>query len=163
MKKFLIASSVICMFGAFAPVAWASDSVQRPIVPTHTHSDGTYSMADPYSSPHIGSHHLEIQSSIQVNRDVLKEAYDASREAYTKKLENYAKITARDAQKNIAAAHPKMNVEGVQLRNIKTNLVYIGMAVSDSERYLVIVDAGNGKILMDRELPTHHTRVFANH
>jgi|GEM_PF-2472055 len=165
MKKFLLTGSMICVFGTCMPMAWASDAVSHPATPahTHTHTDGVYSVQEPYSSPHLESHRLQIQSSIQVNRDVLQEAYMASREAYTKKLEKYAKITSRDAQKEISAAHPKMNVENVQLRNIKTSLVYIGLATSDSDKYLVIVDAGNGNVLLDRELPTHHTRVFSNH
>jgi hypothetical protein len=164
MKRWIMTASMVCLFGSSVPMAWASDGLQRPSTPAHSHTDGVYSVAaEPYSEPHRTAHHWDIQSSIQVDRSVLKEAYTASREAYTKKLEKYAKLTPREAQKKVAATHPKMNVENVQLRNIKTSLVYMGFAIGDQDKYLVVIDAGNGKVLMDRQLPTHHTRVFSNH
>lgn len=164
MKKWIMTASMLCLFGASAPMAWASDGLQRPSTPAHAHADGVYSVtAEPFTEPHHTAHHWDIQSSIQVDRSVLKEAYMASRDAYTKKLQKYAKLTPREAQKKIAAAHPKMNIENIQLRNIRTSLVYMGLAVNDEDKYLVIIDAGNGKVLMDRELPTHHTRVFSDH
>ncbi|WP_229776393.1 PepSY domain-containing protein [Alicyclobacillus cellulosilyticus] len=107
-------------------------------------------------------HHFEIRSSVQVPREALREAYEASRAAYTQKLARFAKCTPSDAAKAVAAAHPGMKVETVQLRNIRTNLVYVAIAEDDEDRYLVIVDAGNGKILLDRPIPTHHERVFAD-
>ncbi len=160
MKKWLAAGSVIGMVWLCAPVALASDGVQHPSAPAHSGTD-VRSINEGYNDRAPGQHPFDVQSSIQVNHDVLKEAYMASRDAYTKKLQKYAKISADQAKKQVAAAHPKMNVEHVQLRNIRTNLVYMGLAVDDTDRYLVVVDAGNGKILMDRHLPSHHTRVFA--
>ncbi|QQE77648.1 hypothetical protein [Alicyclobacillus sp. SO9] len=162
MKKFMTMGALLCVLGANAPVALANSSVQQTSS-AHSHADGVYSVAaEPFTSPHHTTHNWQIESSIQVSRSVLKEAYLASREAYTKKLEKYAKVTPRDAQKKISATHPKMNIEHVQLRNIRTSLVYMGLAVSDQDKYLVIIDAGNGKVLMDRQLPTHHTRVFSD-
>lgn len=160
MKRWLVAGSMVGMMCLCVPAAFASDGVQHPSTPAHSGTD-VRSINDGYSHSHSGQHPFDVQSSIQVNHDVLKEAYMASRDAYTKKLQKYAKITTTQAQKQVAAAHPKMNVEHVQLRNIRTSLVYVGLAVDDTDKYLVVVDAGNGKILLDRHLPTHHTRVFA--
>jgi uncharacterized membrane protein YkoI len=94
---------------------------------------------------------------------VLRDAYEASREAYTKKLQKYAKCTPRQAQEAVAKAHPGLKVENLQLRNIKTSLVYVAFAEDDEDRFVVIVDAGDGKILLDRPVPTRHERVFAEH
>ncbi|WP_081841207.1 PepSY domain-containing protein [Alicyclobacillus macrosporangiidus] len=107
-------------------------------------------------------HQFDVKSSVQVSRQDLREAYEASRDAYTKKLQKFAKCSPHDAEKAVAAAHPGMKVTHLQLRNIRTNLVYIGIAEDDEDKYLVIVDAGNGKVLLDRELPTHHEKVFAD-
>ncbi|SFU50754.1 PepSY domain-containing protein [Alicyclobacillus macrosporangiidus] len=107
-------------------------------------------------------HHFDVKSSVQVSRQDLREAYEASRDAYTRKLQKFAKCSPRDAEKAVAAAHPGLKVTHLQLRNIRTNLVYTGIAEDDEDKYLVIVDAGNGKVLLDRELPTHHEKVFAD-
>ncbi|MCL6548684.1 MAG: hypothetical protein K6T30_07220 [Alicyclobacillus sp.] len=107
------------------------------------------------------THHWNIRSSVQVSRDTLREAYIASREAYTKKLQKYAKCTPQDAEKAVKAAHPGMKIGNLQLRNIRTNLVYMAVVEDDEDKFLVIVDAGNCKVLLDRPIPTHHERVFA--
>lgn len=108
-------------------------------------------------------HNIEVNSSVQVSREVLRDAYKASRDAYTQKLQKYAKLSPANAEKAVKSAHPGMKVEGMQLRNIRTSLVYVGVVSDDQDKYLVIVDAGNGKVLMDRRLETHHERVFATH
>lgn len=115
------------------------------------------------ASTMMPSHQIEVPSSVQVSRDVLREAYQASRDAYTKKLQKYAKVSPEQAKKAVISAHPGMKVEGLQLRNIRTSLIYASVVSDDQDKYLVIVDAGNGKILMDRRLETHHERVFASH
>lgn len=108
-------------------------------------------------------HQLELKSSVQVDRQVLRDAYEASRTAYTQKLQKYAKCSLVTAKQSVVAAHPGMKVEGLQLRNIRTSLVYVSVVSDDQDKYLVVVDAGNGKVLMDRRLQTHHERVFAGH
>jgi uncharacterized membrane protein YkoI len=108
-------------------------------------------------------HHWDIRSSVQVSRDALRDAYVASRDAYTKKLKKYAKCTEKDAEKAVSAEHPGMKVQDIQLRNIRTSLVYMAVVADDEEKFLVVVDAGNGKILMDKPMPTHHEKVFAEH
>ncbi|MCL6444861.1 MAG: hypothetical protein K6T83_15645 [Alicyclobacillus sp.] len=120
-------------------------------------------MRDPdfrYAAP---AHRIDIRSSVQVSREALREAYTASRDAYTQKLKKYAKCSPKEAEKAVAAAHPGMTIDTVQLRNIRTNLVYMGIVEDNEDKYLVIVDAGNGKVLLDRPLPSHHERVFAEH
>ncbi|MCL6593304.1 MAG: PepSY domain-containing protein [Alicyclobacillus sp.] len=109
------------------------------------------------------AHPVDVRSSVQVSRQDLRDAYQAAREAYTKKLQKFAKCSQKDAEKAMSAAHPGMKIRAVQLRNIRTNLVYMGIAEDDEDRYLVVVDAGNGKVLLDRQLSTHHERAFAEH
>lgn len=159
MKKWLAACTMLGVVSLCTPVAFASDGVQHPSTPIHSHAD--VRSIDNHDMPHPDKHEFDVKSSVQVDRNILREAYQASHEAYTKKLAKYAKITPAQAKKQITAAHPKMNIDKVQLRNIRTSLVYMGLAVDDTERYLVVVDAGNGKVLLDRHLPSHHTRVFA--
>ncbi|QRF24757.1 hypothetical protein FY534_11130 [Alicyclobacillus sp. TC] len=114
----------------------------------------------PADAPEPGRR-FEIQSSVQVPRDALRQAFEASQKAYTEKLQKFAKISAAQAQKVVISEHPGMKVAELQLRNIRTSLVYMAIIEDDEDKYLVVVDAGNGKILMDKPLPTHHTKVFA--
>lgn len=113
------------------------------------------------SEPGHPAHRLEINSSVQVSREALRAAFLASREAYTKKLQKYAKCSPSEAKKVIESAHPNMKIDNLELRNIRTNLVYMATAENDDNRFLVVIDAGNAKVLLDRPLPTHHERVFA--
>ncbi|AEJ44237.1 hypothetical protein TC41_2336 [Alicyclobacillus acidocaldarius subsp. acidocaldarius Tc-4-1] len=117
--------------------------------------------AEPNAPVNGPSHQFEIHSSVQVSREILREAYQASHDAYTKKLQKYAKCTEAQARKAVMSEHPGCKIEDIQLRNIRTNLVYMAIARDDEDKYLVIVDAGNGNILLDRRIPTHHERVFA--
>ncbi|MCL6632662.1 MAG: PepSY domain-containing protein [Alicyclobacillus herbarius] len=161
MRKWLLATSVCLMMGSVIPVAWAGDGLWRHVPSTHYHGTVRAVTGHPFVEPTDGTHAWQLRSSVRVSRQVLREAYMASRNAYTQKLQKYAKVTAAQAEKAISQAHPGMKVEDVQLRNIRTDLVYTGIAQDDEERYLVIVDAGNGKLLLDKPLPTHHQRVFS--
>ena len=159
MKKWIIGISTLTLLSLTIPAAWAGDGLQR-------HSPATH----PTLVPTIGevqdqptAHRWDVRSSVQVSRTDLRAAYEASRTAYTQKLQKFTKCTPTEAQKSVAAAHPDMKASTVQLRNIKTNLVYVAFAEDDEDRYLVIVDAGNGKVLLDKPLPTHHERVFGEH
>lgn len=162
MKKWLLGVSTIGVLSLSIPTALAADGLQRPHtaagIPTDLQPTNGPEF-DPNAKQHM--HHMEVRSSVQVTRESLRDAYEASREAYTKKLQKYAKCSTKDAQKAVAAAHPGMKMTELQLRNIRTNLVYVATTEDDSDKYLVIVDAGNGKVLMDRQLPTHHEKVFA--
>ncbi|WP_067927958.1 PepSY domain-containing protein [Alicyclobacillus shizuokensis] len=161
MKKWLLTTSAVVMMGSAIPIAWAGDGLWRHVPSTHAHSSARAVAGGPFAGHADVQHDWQLRSSVRVSRQVLREAYLASRAVYTEKLQKYAKVTPSQAKKAIAQAHPGMKVEDVQLRNIRTDLVYTGLAQDDEERYLVIVDAGNGKLLLDRLLPTHHERVFS--
>ncbi len=174
MKNWLLrilgVSLVSCMAFSVAPT-WADDGFARqiPSRPFHQrHLPPDHHASQPITSPQSteteqSMHRWDIRSSVQVSRDALRDAYIASREAYTKKLRKYAKCSEHDAEKSVSAEHPGMKIQDIQLRNIRTSLVYMAIVADDDEKYLVVVDAGNGKILMDKPIPTHHEKVFAEH
>lgn len=180
MKKWITGATAMLCLMASSPPALAADVLWRH----HSSPAGAPASARPVSSPLAGpvvnahrgasaapaapaddhtGHASDIRSSVQLSRGVLREAYVASREAYTGKLQKYAKCSPAQAKKAVLAAHPGMKVEDIQLRNIRTNLVYMAIAEDDQDKFFVVVDAGNGKVLMDRPLPTHHERVFSQH
>jgi hypothetical protein len=180
MKKWMIGTAAMVCLMASTPPVWAADSLwrhhsspaggraeMRAVSNPGTATPAAAKVVAPTDAPvmpedHAG-HGSDIKSSVQLSRSVLREAYLASREAYTEKLQKYAKCTPADAKKAVLEAHPGMKVDDIQLRNIRTNLVYMAIAENDEDKFFVVVDAGNGKLLMDRPLPTHHERVFSQH
>lgn len=168
MKRLLTLSAALCSLTMTTPVALAADGLRpsQTVQSTVTQPNSSLTTTNTQSPSNVDEHgsgrDWSVRSSVQVTRDALREAYLASRDAYTNKLKKYAKCTPAAAKKAISAAHPGMKVEDVQLRNIRTSLVYVGVAEDEEDRYVVIVDAGNGKVLMDRPVPTHQERVFAN-
>lgn len=146
-----------------------TEGVGKPVAAFQARTEAQLHMRDvnfdAASTPADGpaEHSPDIRSSVQLSRNVLREAYLASRQAYTSKLQKYAKCTPAQAQKAVLEAHPGMKVEDVQLRNMRTNLVYMAIAEDDQDKFFVVIDAGNGRVLMDRPLPTRHERVFSDH
>ncbi|MDQ0189244.1 hypothetical protein JI721_11905 [Alicyclobacillus cycloheptanicus] len=177
MKKWMMGTAALVCLVASTPSAWAADSLWRHhSSPAGGHAEmravaqstgAVVGRVAPTSGPEMSDEHpghgSDIKSSVQLSRSVLREAYVASRAAYTEKLQKYAKCSTAEAKKAVLAAHPGMKVDDIQLRNIRTNLVYMAIAENDQDKFFVVVDAGNGKILMDRPLPTHHERVFSQH
>ncbi|MCF8564980.1 PepSY domain-containing protein [Alicyclobacillus tolerans] len=163
MKKWVLGISTVGMLVMSSPSAFASEALQsRHSEASMAHGDVQAVTMDPGEARDAGAaHHWDVHSSVQVSRETLRDAFQAGRDAYTHKLQKYAKCSPGEAKKAVLAAHPKMKVETLQLRNIRTNLVYMAIAADDENKYMVIVDAGNGKVLLDRPLPTHHERVFA--
>lgn len=163
MKKWLIGASLAGTVLLSTGSAFASDNLQQQ----RHHSLHTRTSVEPVDgkiretdSP--SDHRWDVKSSVQVSRETLRDAYRASQNAYTGKLQKYAKCSAKEAEKAIVSEHPGMKVGDVQLRNIRTNLVYIGIVSDEEDRFLVVVDAGNCKVLMDKPLATHHEHVFAD-
>ncbi len=94
-----------------------------------------------------------LQSSIQISQDVTQKAAKAGRDAYNAVLQPYAKISP-DAAKLVAQKQfPGTTVMDVGLHAVHNNLVYLVLLTKDNTRYLVVVDAGNEKILSTREMP----------
>lgn len=163
MKHWLVASSFLGLMALSIPQALAAphSGMDYRHGMMHLHRSLYPVSASMQPVDESSGRRWEVQSSVQVPREALKEAYKASQQAYTEKLKKYAKYPLKDAQKAVAAEHPGMKIQEIQLRNIRTSLVYMAIAEDDDDKYLVVVDAGNGKILMDKPLPTHHTKVFA--
>ncbi|GMA65358.1 hypothetical protein NZD89_07890 [Alicyclobacillus fastidiosus] len=162
MKKWLVSLSVIGCLTCTTCTVFAADGSSHPkTTPTHTTLHPVTANVQSTEGPNIHDWG-DIKSSVQVTRDTLRAAYQASHDAYTKKLQKYAKCSPSAAKKAVVAEHPGMTVDDIQLRNIRTNLVYMSIVRDDEDKYLVVVDAGNGSILVDKRLPTHNERVFAN-
>lgn len=164
MKALIVTASLIGAVTMSSQIAWASDT----ITPTRHHhaSHQTEAMVPVHAPVTVPTdaqsiRRFDVKSSVQVSRDVLRDAYQASQDAYTSRLQKYAKCSEKDAKKAILAEHPGMKLIDVQLRNIRTNLVYLGMVGDDDDRFLVVIDAGNGNVLMDKPLASHHERVFS--
>lgn len=163
MKKWLIGASLVGSLMAGCGPVYAAAAATNGVngaaeAPSHVYPVS----ADVGSAGMGGAHQFDVKSSVQVSRETLRDAYQASHDAYTKKLQRYAKCSESDAKKAVLAEHPGTKIEELQLRNIRTSLVYMAIARDDEDKYLVIVDAGNGNILMDRRVPTHHEQVFAD-
>lgn len=160
-KGLLLTTATAWSLSLGLPTVWAGEHLQQSgIAPTQTSATSAVDFSD--GAEHANAREWDVQSSVQVTRDTLRSAYDASRTAYTDQLKKYAKCSQSDATKAITKAHPGMNISHVQLRNIRTSLVYVGVAQDDEDRYLCVVDAGNAKLLLDKPLPTHHERVFSD-
>ena len=158
MKTWLVSVSAVSLLSLSGPTVAMANSGTAAVTAIPAPQTTGQPMSSDASRP---DRQFEVNSSVQVSREVLREAYMASRDAYTNKLQKYAKCSPAEANKAIASAHPKMKIENFQLRNVRTSLVYMATAENDEDRFLVIVDAGNGKVLLDRPIPTHHERVFA--
>lgn len=163
MKKWLIGMSLAGTIACSASPVFALDLPPRHQPARESRTNLHPVSADIQNTDGPNTHQFEVKSSVQVSRETLRDAYIASHDAYTKKLQKYAKCSERDAKKAVLNEHPGMKIEEFQLRNIRTSLVYMAIARDDEDKYLVIVDAGNGQILLDRRVPTHHERVFATH
>jgi len=159
VKRLLFTTAAAWSLSLALPTVWAADDLQRsgigPISATDFHA------ASPTSGEHSMDHDWNVKSSVQVTRESLRQAFMAGQAAWADKLQKYAKTSPADAEKAVRTAHPGMKVTNVHLRNIHTSLVYVGFAEDPEDRYLVIVDAGNGKVLLDKPVPTHQERVFA--
>lgn len=93
-----------------------------------------------------------FKSSIQLSEEQMKESQRAAREAMEQtllqKLRPLAKISPAEAERAALQKHPGFHVRHISLRPIQRNLVYmVFLSGPKTERLLVIVDAGNGKIL----------------
>jgi len=164
MKRWLLGATLVGSMIYATPPAMAADGLWQ-----HHHHNPAHATLYPVRAelqPTDGSpsmHRFDVKSSVQVSRETLRDAYDASRAAYTEKLKKYAKCSQSDAEKAVSAAHPGMKIQELQLRNIRTSLVYMAITQDNEDKYLVVVDAGNGKVLLDRPLPTHQEKAFAAH
>ncbi len=96
---------------------------------------------------------VPLQSTIQVPQDVMQRATKAGRDAYNAVLQPYAKISPEAAKLVAQKQFPGTTVMDVGLHAVHNNLVYLVLLTKDNTRYLVIVDAGNEKILSTREMP----------
>jgi hypothetical protein len=100
-----------------------------------------------HGKPHGDIDWDDVHSSIQLTEAQRKHVHDAVDRAYQQALMPYAKITAEQAKEAARKAEPHGTVKAVKLHSIHGNLVYLVHLVRDTHRLLVVVDAGNGKVL----------------
>lgn len=94
-----------------------------------------------------------LQSTIQIPQEVMQRATKAGRDAYNAVLQPYAKISPDTAKLVAQKQFPGATVVDIGLHAAHNNLVYLILLTKDNTRYLVIVDAGNEKILSTRRMP----------
>ncbi|MBX6395238.1 MAG: PepSY domain-containing protein [Alicyclobacillaceae bacterium] len=147
-KRFMMAGvtflvSAICLSGGVS--AGAADS-------------GASASPDPgWTSVHGKSHWDvdwdDVHSSIRLTEDQRKNVHDAVERAYQQALMPYAKITGEQAKEAARKAEPRGTVKALKLHCVHGNLVYLVHLVKDDQRVLVVVDAGNGKVLVHQSAP----------
>ncbi|MCI0182093.1 PepSY domain-containing protein [Sulfoacidibacillus ferrooxidans] len=106
---------------------------------------------------------VHIESSIQVNQDTVMKAAKAGRDAYSSVLAPFAKISIDDAKKAALEKFPGTESKDVSLHAVRQNLVYLIIVENSEARHLVIVDAGNGKILAVRSMSIRSHITSARH
>lgn len=101
---------------------------------------------------------LELVSSIKVTDDVVQKAIQAARSAYSTVLTPFAKVTTEQAKASALQQFSGAAAQDIALQVMRQNLVYVAVVQKGAQRHLVIVDAGNGRVLATREFPVrHHT------
>lgn len=97
-----------------------------------------------------------VESSVKLPRETIVKARQAGRDAYTAVLAPYAKVPVGAADRAARAKYPGAAVEDIGLQAIRHSLVYIAVLSHGDMRHLVIVDAGNGRILSVRDFRIRH-------
>lgn len=142
-KRTIAAAAAVCALSTFA------FSLPSPHASAHGDPDGQF-----VSRSHPGS--LELVSSVKVPDAAVTKAVMAARAAYAAELAPFAKITMEQAKKAAMDQFPAATLHDIGLQAMRQNLVYIAMMEKDQVRHLVVIDAGNGRVLATRELQTHH-------
>ena len=145
-KSWRIALSTVTMIG-FSLAGWAGSAAAAPET-NHVIMEAHHS-AKLWPFQHKGA--FEIDSSVKLPREVIMKARQAAREAYTAVLAPYAKIPAGAAERAAVAKYPGASVQEISLQAVRHNLVYIALLRRSEMRHLVIVDAGNGRVLATRD------------
>ncbi|MCY0875920.1 MAG: PepSY domain-containing protein [Firmicutes bacterium] len=143
LRNTLQAGVTVCALTA------VSFSMTAPQASAHGDPDGQY-----VARTRPGS--LELVSSIKVPDSVVNKAVAAARAAYAASLAPYAKVSLDEAKTAAMKQLPGATLHDIGLQAMRQNLVYIAMMEKDQMRHLVVIDAGTGKVLATRELPTHH-------
>lgn len=147
-KNWRIALSTVTMIG-FSLAGWAGSATAAPEPePTHVALDA-HNNAKLWPLHRKGA--FEIDSSVKLPREAVMKARQAAREAYTAVLAPYAKIPAGAAERAAVAKYPGASVQEISLQAVRHNLVYIALLRRSDMRHLVIVDAGNGRVLATRD------------
>lgn len=95
-----------------------------------------------------------IQGSIQLTPEQVSEAHKAASDTLQLQLKRYAKITAEQAEKAAekAVRGAKVDRSVLHLYWPSRSLIYVVSVHVNDQQTIVIVDAGNGKVLETREM-----------
>lgn len=124
--------------------------------PTVTSVASAHSEADGQFVTRTRPGSLELVSSVKVPDAAVQKAVAAARAAYAAELSPFARVTLDQAKKAAMDQFPGATLHDIGLQAMRQNLVYIAMLEKNQARHLVVVDAGNGKVLATRELPDQH-------
>ncbi|MBE3552037.1 MAG: PepSY domain-containing protein [Kyrpidia tusciae] len=98
----------------------------------------------------------EVHSSVQLTDAQKKQLRVTIEQAYQQALMPHAKITAKQAGEAALKAEPKGMVTEVKLHSVHGNVVYLVHMNRDGARSLVVVDAGNGNVLVHKTMMKAH-------
>ncbi|KUO96208.1 PepSY domain-containing protein [Ferroacidibacillus organovorans] len=119
------------------------------------------SFAETERHVHFGREHHVTESSVQVPQESVNQAMQAARDAFNRVLAPFARITPEAAKASALKEVKGSQVQEITLHVMRQNLVYIALLTKPDARYMVIIDAGNGKILGMRQMHMkHHTKHF---
>ena len=151
-KKWRIALFAATVAG-LALSGWAGASAAAASEPSHVSVDA------PLQTKSWASHRkgaFEIESSIKLPREAIIKARQAGRDAYTAVLAPYAKVPVGAAERAALAKYPGAAVQDIGLQAVRHNLVYIALLSRADMRHLVVIDAGNGRVLSTRDFRVRH-------
>ncbi|MDI3327572.1 MAG: PepSY domain-containing protein [Alicyclobacillaceae bacterium] len=95
----------------------------------------------------------DIRSSVRLTDEQRRALHDTVQKAYEQALKPYAKITPERAAEAARKAEPKGAVKRVKLYAVHGYLVYVVHLAKEKERVLIVVDAGDGRILVHKTAP----------
>ncbi len=94
----------------------------------------------------------KVESSVKIPETTLTQAITEARSAFNRILAPYAKISLSQAHKIAQDSEPQATVKDISLQTIRQSLVYVAVMMRGETRQLVVIDAGNGKILATRTI-----------
>ena len=154
MKKKLRIALATATVAGLALSGWAGASVAATPWPSRVSVDAPL---QPKSWMTHRKGVFEVESSVKLPREAIVKARQAGRDAYTAVLAPYAKVPVGAAERAARAKYPGAAVQDIGLQAIRHNLVYIAVLSQADVRHLVVVDAGNGRVLSTRDFRVHHS------
>lgn len=131
------------------------------VIAALTVSTALPSFAETERHTHFGREHNVMDSSVKVPQETVSQAMQAARDAFNRVLTPFARITPEAAKAAALKEVKGSQCQEITLHVMRQNLVYIALLTKPDARYMVIIDAGNGKILGMRQMHMkHHAQRF---